>query len=261
MATAVADKPASRPTPLPPVSAQFRLPSAPVDPGILPAPAELSAVMSVRPAVTLLIDIDALSHTSPGTRLANAELSTVMDTVSRTVASIASSVHRRYAASVRTGNHHADLLFAVPNNTWAVRRGLDGADAAILAELDALAAARPHGPHLVVLVANDHIYAEPVRLLRDLGVPTWLLHTGRQALSGQLYAAATGATKLPSQPTPPIQLAPPTSRPTQRTTDRDRIPPRPSLRGRRQSRYTSPTDPHGAAEARLVRHQRCHRMK
>ena len=72
-----------------------------------------------------------------------------------------------------------------------LRRGLDGADRALIEELTDLIGARtiatpnqagdaPAGlADLAILVGKDKIYAPPVRQLRLLGIPTWLIVPGR----------------------------------------------------------------------------------
>ena len=90
------------------------------------------------------------------------------------------------------------------NNVWSIHRGLDGADHALLEELEYITAAtigadrnknagRP--ADLVVLIALDHIYAPAIRRLRLLGVPTWVLQPGR-FIAADLYKAAAAVTRL-----------------------------------------------------------------
>jgi hypothetical protein len=97
-----------------------------------------------------------------------------------------------------------DILTASANNRWAVRRGLDGADKALLEELHhlidvRLIATRParkcpgRPADLVILVAQDHIYAPAVRQLRLLGIPCWLLVPGH-LVAADLYSAACAVT-------------------------------------------------------------------
>lgn len=110
----------------------------------------------------------------------------------------------RLAASSATARHHVDLVTRSANNVWSIRRGLHGADHALLEELEDLTAARlAPGNHkhvardagLVVLIAQDHIYAPAVRRLWLLGVPTWVLQPGRY-IAAELYKAATAVTIL-----------------------------------------------------------------
>ena len=99
----------------------------------------------------------------------------------------------RCAASTATAAYHLDVLTASGNNQWSVSRGPGGADQVLLEEMsdlvDArLTATRPgrkrqrRAGHadLVILVGQDHVYAAPVRRLRLLGIPTWLLVPGHQ---------------------------------------------------------------------------------
>ena len=79
-----------------------------------------------------------------------------------------------------------------------LHRGLDGADHALLEELDHLAAATISancGKHaerpadLVILIALDDIYVPAIRRLRLLGIPAWVLQPGR-FIAADLYTAA-----------------------------------------------------------------------
>ena len=87
------------------------------------------------------------------------------------------------AVSTATAIYHLAVLAAARNNLFTIRRGLDGADWALLEELADLidvrmVAARPGRKRqaqvadLVILVGKDGIYAPPVRRLRLLGIPT-----------------------------------------------------------------------------------------
>ena len=108
----------------------------------------------------------------------------------------------RCAASSKTAARHRDVLITSGNNQWAIRQGLDGADHALLEELGALInaremATRPTGRkrpgqvfNLVILVGQDGIYARPVRQLRLMGIPCWLIIPGRY-VAASLYSAAT----------------------------------------------------------------------
>ena len=98
----------------------------------------------------------------------------------------------RCAVSTETATHHLDVLTAAGNNLFAIRRGLGGADWVLLEELADLIDARTIATRpgrkrparladLVILVAEDGIYAPPVMQLRLLGIPTWLLVPGRSA--------------------------------------------------------------------------------
>ena len=105
-----------------------------------------------------------------------------LDLVASTARAIDPHAQLRYAASSQTATHHLGVLTADPNNVWAIRRGLDGADGALLEELTQLiqfrgqagqpawapAALAPHAS-LVILVAQDRAYAPAVRQLRLLG--------------------------------------------------------------------------------------------
>ena len=99
----------------------------------------------------------------------------------------------RCAASAWTAARHLDLLTASGNNQWSVSRRPGAVRQVLLEEMTSLAAARlaatrpgrkrpPRAGHadLVILVGADSLYAAPVRRLRLLGIPTWLLVPGRQ---------------------------------------------------------------------------------
>ncbi len=174
----------------------------------LPYPPELPAGLPARPRVLLLTDADAVSHgLAEGThhdRAANQEMRSCLELVQATARAIDPGARIVCAASSATATRHLNVMAAGGENTWLVRRGLDGADRALLEELDHLAdlhqashqsgRKRPGGPaELVLLVAQDHIFARSVRRLRLLGVPTWLLVPGR-LVSHDLYTAACAVT-------------------------------------------------------------------
>src|SRR5689334_17261623 len=52
----------------------------------------------------------------------------------------------RWAASTATARYHLDLMTRSANNVWSIRRGLNGADYALLEELEhiAITAIRAH---------------------------------------------------------------------------------------------------------------------
>ena len=96
----------------------------------------------------------------------------------------------RCAVSTETATHHLAVLTSSGNNLFTIRRGLGGADGVLLEELTDLINARTMATRpgrkrparhadLVILVAEDGIYAPPVMQLRLLGIPTWLLVPGR----------------------------------------------------------------------------------
>jgi hypothetical protein len=95
-------------------------------------------------------------------------------------------------------------MTAAQNNSFAIRRGLDGADGVLLEELAHLIDARivttrpGHKGHarladLVMLVGQEKGYAQSVRQLRLLGIPTWVLIPSR-FVAASLYKAATAVT-------------------------------------------------------------------
>lgn len=194
--------------------------SAPADvlaqPIPLPYPAELPAGLPARPRVLQLIDADAVSYgLAEGThreRAANQQVRACLDLVQATARAVDPRARIVCAASNATATRHLDVMTASGENTWLIRRGLDGADRALLEELDHLAdlhqasyqlgRKRPAGPaDLVLLVAQDHIFARSVRRLRLLGVPTWLLVPGR-SVAHHLYTAACAVTIIGPRPRP-----------------------------------------------------------
>jgi hypothetical protein len=92
------------------------------------------------------------------------------------------------------------VLSASENNQWTIRRGLDGADQVLLEEMNDLISARliatrpgrkrpARHTDLVILAGQDHIYAPPVRRLRLLGIPTWLV-VPRCRVAASLYSSS-----------------------------------------------------------------------
>lgn len=176
----------------------------------LPYPPELQAGLSARPRVLQLIDADAVSRGlvdgTPRDRASNQEVRACLELVQATARAIDPRSQIVCAASSATATRHLDVMTASGGNTWVVRRGLDGADQALLEELGHLtdvhlAAHRPRRKRLadpadlVLLVAQDHLFAPPVRRLRLLGVPTWLLVPG-QRVAADLYTAACAVTSI-----------------------------------------------------------------
>jgi hypothetical protein len=176
----------------------------------LPYPPELPAGLPARPRVLQLTDADAVSRGladgTPRDRASSQEVRACLELVQATARSIDPRPRIVCAASSATATRHLDVMTASGGNTWLVRRGLDGADRALLEELDHLtevhlAAHRPgrkraaDPANLVILVAQDHIFAPAVRALRLLGVPTWLLVPGHR-VAAELYTAACAVTSI-----------------------------------------------------------------
>ncbi len=160
-----------------------------------PVPPELPG-LPPRPRVLQLTDGDCVSHgLANGTRHQRAsdqEVRSCLDRVHATARLLDPHARIRCAVSTETAIYHLAVLAAARNNLFTIRRGLDGADWALLEELADLidvrmVAARPGRKRsaqvadLVILVGKDGIYAPPVRRLRLLGIPTWLLVPGRSA--------------------------------------------------------------------------------
>jgi hypothetical protein len=177
----------------------------------LPLPVELPA-LSRSSQLLVLGDMDALSHGlaggTAGNRASDAYVGAVLGQVRISARAFGSITRVRLAASSATARHHLDLVTRSANNVWSIRRGLDGADHALLDELEDLIAARlaprnhkhlAGNASLVVLIAQDHIYGPAVRQLRMLDVPTWVLQPGRN-IAAELYKAATAVTVLSQDP-------------------------------------------------------------
>ena len=116
-----------------------------------------------------------------------------MDVAQATARALDPQARVRCAASAATAAYHLDLLTASGNNQWSVSRGPGAAHQVLLEEMSDLTGARliatrpgrkrqrRAGPaDLVILVGQDPVYAPPVRRLRLLGIPTWLLVPGHQ---------------------------------------------------------------------------------
>jgi hypothetical protein len=169
----------------------------------LPVPPDLPG-LPARPRVLQLTDGDCVSHGladgSARGRASDQEMRACLDRV-RTAAMLLDPHARvRCAVSTETAVHHLDILAAARNNSFAIRRGLDGADRALIEELADLIGTRTIAIHirrrrpaghadLVILVGKDKIYAPPVRQLRLLGIPTWLIVPGCLP-AASLYRAA-----------------------------------------------------------------------
>jgi hypothetical protein len=178
---------------------------------VLPFPAELPA-WARPPRLVVLGDVDALSRGlaegSGCSRAPDVRVWAVLEQVMLTASGLGSrKCPVRWAASSATARYHLDLMTRSANNEWSIRRGPDGADHALLEELEHLTAATINVNHcgkhaerpvdLVILMALDHIYAPAIRQLRLLGVPTWVLQPGR-FIAADLYRAAAAVTRLTS---------------------------------------------------------------
>ncbi len=184
---------------------------------LLPYPPELPDGLPARPRVLQLTNADAVSRGladgTPRDRASNQEVRACLELVRATARAIDPRARIVCVASSATATRHLDVMTASGGNTWLVRRGLDGADPALLEELDLLTdihrmlhqpgrrrPARPAGPaELVILVAQDRIFAGSVRRLRLLGVPTWLLVPGR-SVARELFTAACAVTFVGPRP-------------------------------------------------------------
>jgi hypothetical protein len=159
----------------------------------LPLPLGIPAGVLQNSRVTRLIDMNCVSHglawgASSG-RAPNQRVQSFLDTVQATACALDPRSRVRYAASTATAAHHLDLLLASENNQWSFGWGRGRATQVLLDEMNDLIAARltatepgrRHGAQpaqLVILAGQDRIYAPPVRQLRLLGIPTWLIVPG-----------------------------------------------------------------------------------
>jgi hypothetical protein len=178
-------------------------------PVALPWP-ELPAGIPENPRVMRLIDLDGVSRglargTSLG-RASNQDVLLFLDTVQATAHALDPQSRVRCAASTATAVCHFDVLTAAGRNHWSIRRRRDGVERVLLEEMNdlistRLLATRPGNKRaarhtdLVILVGQDHIYAPPVRRLRLLGIPTWLVVPGRPG-AASLYSCACAVTFL-----------------------------------------------------------------
>ena len=157
-----------------------------------------------------LINLDGVSRgLADGTRLGRAsdrDVQMCLGIVQATARELDPQSRVRCAASTATAAYHLDVLTASGNNEWLVRRRLDDVDQALIEEMADLIDARliATGPgrgrparqaDLVILVGQDHIYAPPVRRLRLLGIPTWLMVPGR-FVAASLYACSCAVSFL-----------------------------------------------------------------
>jgi hypothetical protein len=179
----------------------------------LPVPPELPGLPPV-PRVLQLTDGDCVSHgLAEGTsrqRASDQEVRSCLGRVHATATLLDPRARIRCAVSTETAARHLDVLTTSGNNLFAIRRGIDGADWALLEELTDLIAARTATTRpgrkrptrfadLVILVGKDKIYTPAVRQLRLLGIPTWLIVPGRLP-AASLYRAACAVSFVgPSQ--------------------------------------------------------------
>lgn len=182
----------------------------------LPLPPELPG-LAPSPRVLQLIDLDGVSHgladDTARDRASDHDVQLCVDIVQATARALDPRSRVRCAASTATAAYHLDVLTASGNNQWSIRRGLGGADQALLEEMSNLVDARliatrpgrkrpPRLADLVILVGQDHIYAPSIRRLRLLGIPTWLMVPGR-LVAAPLYASSCAVSFL-GQGTPDL---------------------------------------------------------
>jgi hypothetical protein len=167
-------------------------------PALLPVPPELPAGLARYPRVLQLISADSVSRGCGSAR----HVRRCIDITQATARALDPQARIRCAASAGTAAYHLDLLTASGNNQWSVSRWAGDAGQVLLEEMNDLISARltATGPRpkrqrrarpadLVILVGDDPAYAPPVRRLRLLGIPTWLMVPGRQ-VAAPLYACA-----------------------------------------------------------------------
>ena len=174
-------------------------------PELPPDPPELPP----NPRVLLLIDVDCVSYglvEGTGGRACDDDVRACLELVHATAAFVDPRYRTRDALSSATAIHHFAVLTSAPNNSFTVRYGLNGADWALIEELDNLikirsTAARPGRKRptwladLVILLGHDGIYEPLVRDLRLGGTPTWLLVLSDQ-VAGPLRDAACAVTYI-----------------------------------------------------------------
>ena len=188
--------------------------SGPARPATLPLPPELPAGLPRNPRVLQLTDGDCVSYGladgAPLGRASDQAMRLCLNLARATARALDPQSRVRCAASITTATYHLDVLTASGCDQWSVRRGPGGADQAVLEEMNDLIDARlaAAGPtrkrpiqhaDLVILVARDGIYAPPVRRLRLLGIPTWLLVPGR-LVADSLYSCSCAVSFLGPEP-------------------------------------------------------------
>jgi hypothetical protein len=163
--------------------------------------------------VLQLIDADSVSRgLADGTSLGRAsdrEMRLCLNLVRATARALDPQSRVRCAASITTATYRLDVLTASGDSQWSVHRRPEGAGQAVLEEMnDLINACLAAGPlrrrparhaDLVILVGKDGIYAPPVRRLRLLGIPTWLLVPGR-FVADSLYACSCAVSFLGTGP-------------------------------------------------------------
>ena len=167
-------------------------------PAPLPVPPELPAGLARYPRVLQLISADSVARGCGSAR----HVRRCIDVTQATARALDPQARIRCAACAGTAAHHLGLLTGSGNNQWSVSRRAGDAGRVLLEEMNDLIGARlaATGPRpkrqrrarpadLVILVGDDPAYAPPVRRLRLLGIPTWLMVPGRQ-IAASLYACA-----------------------------------------------------------------------
>jgi hypothetical protein len=167
----------------------------PAGPVALPLPLELPDGLGPL-RVLQLANADAVSRGA-----SNEAVRFCLDLVRGAARALDPQARIRCAASSKTAARCIDVLTTSGNNQWAIRHELNGADHALLEELGALINARMMATrparrkrpgrvfNLVILVAQDSSYSQPVRQLRLMGIPCWLVVPGRYAAASLLSAA------------------------------------------------------------------------
>lgn len=172
-------------------------------------PPGVPAGLPVPVRVLELVDADAVSHGlaegSGLTRTSDAAFTAALAQSRAAAIALsggdASHVTTVIAASTETAQTHLRVALSSPGNQWRWMRGLDGANHALVEEMEALAANlernRRKGwlPGAVLLVGQDRAYAPAARGLRLKGVPLWVLQPGR-FIAAPLYVAAVEVTPL-----------------------------------------------------------------
>jgi hypothetical protein len=194
-------------------------------PAPLPVPPELPAGLARHPRVLQLISVARGCGSARHVRRC-------IEVTQATARALDPQARIRCAACAGTAAYHLDLLTGSGNNQWSVSRRAGDAGQVLLEEMNDLISARlaATGPgpkrqrrarpaDLVILVGDDPAYAPPVRRLRLLGIPTWLMVPGRR-VPAPLYACACAVSFVgPGRPhlTTRGQLTPHLSPPSTRS--------------------------------------------
>jgi hypothetical protein len=178
--------------------------SEPGCPAALAPPPGLPAGLACPPRVAQLINLDSISLGCGSDQ----DVRQCLEVARATARALDMQARIRCAASAWTAARHLDLLTASGNNQWSVSRRPGAAGQVLLEEMTDLAAVRLAATRpgrkrprraghadLLILVGQGSRYAAPVRRLRLLGIPTWLLVPGGR-VDPALYACSCAVSFL-----------------------------------------------------------------